>query len=207
MSGSAARRLPTLPAATPAVMAVPLDKCATHSGRCVPAAVKRLLRGFLCGAGGQALLAAVMGAFKRRRPMPQVVTPDTLRFGAFVGLMCASNSAVRCALKHLRGGDFRSNAAVAGAVAGLALFVDKPSRHASVSLYILCRAVYAGVHALMRTGTIPRIPYIATGLFSISQIFIMYAGLFEPNLLDPGYYKFMQNVGNLSHSGLEWTFR
>ena len=46
-------------------------------------------------------------------------------------------------LARLRGVDDKRGAAIAGTLAGLSLLVDSPSRHTSVAVYLLCRAVYS----------------------------------------------------------------
>ncbi|RHY26575.1 hypothetical protein DYB32_007484 [Aphanomyces invadans] len=67
---------------------------------------------------------------------------DTFRFGGFVGALVGSYRATEIVLNYVRGPctpDDATHKAIAGAVCGLSLFLDTPSRRPVISLYIFIR--------------------------------------------------------------------
>ena len=114
----------------------------SHSGPCHVAILKRALRGFVSAYGAQAVLAVVLNAVKGRSLPSGLVSESVLRLAGVVGGVCTLNTVTRCGLRRLRGTDGRSNSAIAGAVAGLALLADRPGRHSGVAVYLLCRGLY-----------------------------------------------------------------
>ena len=71
-----------------------------------------------------------------------------------------------------------------GAIAGLCIVLDSPSRRAAVAVYCFCRAMYMLVKLAMRVGTLPRVRHLAVWLFGTFNAPIMFAFLLEPKLLD-----------------------
>ena len=59
----------------------------------------------------------------------------------------------------------------------------------------------------VRVGKVPQIPYASCALFSLANIVIVQTAMYEHDVMDLGYYKFMLNIGGLSHTGIEKTFR
>ena len=119
--------------------------CPRHRRPCVVEAIKRFLRGFLCAYGGRLVWALLMALLRGKRDKLafQPFGWDTIRFALFLGALAGGNAGLRCLLAHVRGVDDKKGAAAAGAIAGLALLIDSPSRHTSVAVYLLCRAVYS----------------------------------------------------------------
>ena len=57
------------------------------------------------------------------------------------------------------------------------------------------------------SGYIPSWKYTAEALYGLGSGPIMYAFLFEPYLLPSSYYRWIVSIGNVTHSGLNATFR
>ncbi|KAF0687199.1 Aste57867_21055 [Aphanomyces stellatus] len=139
---------------------------------------------------------------------------DTVRFGAFVGLLVGSFHATEVVLKYVRGSDDPLNKAIAGAVSGLSLFLDAPSRRPVISLYIFVRMldIYlrhaSESHAFVRDieAYLP-MQYATEILFGLANAPIIYATAYDPSLLPKSYYNFILTMGNLSHHGTDFTLR
>lgn len=125
----------------------------------------------------------------------------------FLAALIGGSTGMRCLLIWLRGRDDRVNAAIAGAVGGLASLLDAPARRQGVALYLLVRSVYALLHALMRRRFIVRAPHMATTLFAAANAFIMYAFIQEPHLLDRSYYNWMLRTANVTGVVISYTMR
>jgi hypothetical protein len=186
------------------------SKICTHEGGCVENMLWRALK---IGAGGfvaKALLEATVTLVRKKSlqaAIPALFRKDTARFAAFLAAMVGTASGVRCLLIWLRGRDDRLNAAASGALAGLTCLLDSPARRQGIALYLLVRALYALLHALMRRRYISRIPHASTLTFSAANALIIYSFICEPHLLDRGYYNWILKTGNVTGQLISYTMR
>ncbi|KAI9906903.1 hypothetical protein PsorP6_004160 [Peronosclerospora sorghi] len=133
---------------------------------------------------------------------------DTLRFGAFLGSLVGIFRVTELAIRAARGGQKDAvNLAIAGAVSGLAMLLDSPSRRSTISLYIFVRMLDVVCRHMMSTGVFPTWRYSSETLFGISNAAIMYAFVVDPSLLPKGYYQWICRIGAVTHHGLEYTVR
>lgn len=108
---------------------------------------------------------------------------DTIRFGAFFGSLVGVFRLTEVASRIARGKKDERNLAIAGAVSGLTLLVDSKARRNTISLYIFVRMLDVVGRHLTSTGVLPAWKYSSEFLFSASNSAIMYAFIFEPQLL------------------------
>jgi len=122
---------------------------------------------------------------------------------AFIGLFRLVNTS--CAV--FRGVDSPLNSAVGGAVASISLLFDDVERRQGVALYLFVRGWEVYVKQLVRVGVFPYWKYAESFLFGVANMPIMYGFLFEPDLLQRGYYKWILSMGNITDQGLGDTLR
>lgn len=184
----------------------------TTTLECVKTQLTAAAKVFAAAYGGKGAIALLFTLLTGRLSLRQVRNAfgnDTLRFGSFVGLASTLARATRCTLAQLRGTDDKLNALLAGAISGLSIFVDAPTRRKDVALYLFVRSLYSSCQTFMRVGALPDLRgTIATHLlFGVANAFIIYGFIHEPQLLDASYYKWILNVAGLPHEVLQWTIR
>lgn len=111
------------------------------------------MRAFVATYAVKGTLEAVVTLLRKRRWKPvlrALFSRDSLQFATFVGGMVLLTSLGRAAMIKLRRKDDRWTSAAAGALGALAILLDTPARRQSLALYILVRAIYAGLHTIMR---------------------------------------------------------
>jgi hypothetical protein len=167
-------------------------------------------RGFVlayAGKLGMGLLFALLGRKKKLADvLREVAGKDTVRFAAFFGLWNGLLRGANSALARVRPDD-QYNALAAGAVAGLALLVDDVDRRRLVALYVFVRAMSVAVKGLSRERVLPYWEHAESALFGLVNGPIMYSFLLEPDIMDQGYYKWILNMGSVTHDGLGVTLR
>ncbi|ETW01921.1 hypothetical protein, variant 5 [Aphanomyces invadans] len=145
---------------------------------------------------------------------------DTFRFGGFVGALVGSYRATEIVLNYVRGPctpDDATHKAIAGAVCGLSLFLDTPSRRPVISLYIFIRMldIYLRHASWQERIGIDKVlddhPFLTTYstemLFALANGPIIYAAAYTPSYLPKSYYNFIIHAGNLSHHGTDYVLR
>mmetsp|Transcript_3964 Transcript_3964/g.4451 ORF Transcript_3964/g.4451 Transcript_3964/m.4451 type:complete len:452 (+) Transcript_3964:135-1490(+) len=177
-------------------------------------AIKELLRGLLRGYGLGFMLKGglnfVFALLQRKSfsvALQRWYCMDTRRFsrfvGTFIGLFRFSN--VIAAFNS--GEDKPLNSAYAGAIASLAIIFDDKSRREGIALYLFVRSIDVLVKKLARLGTLPYWKHFEAFMFGVSNIPIMYGFLYDPSIVQPGYYKWILGMGNVTHDGLQEALR
>jgi len=160
---------------------------------------------------GKFALGVVFGMLGKKKNIGEVVknalSADTLRFAAFFGLYSGTLRAVNAQMCNSRKKVDQWNAIVAGFVASLVLLIDDKERRQIVSIYVFVRAMSVLVKGLSREKVLPYYEHAEAAIFGIVNAPIMYGFLLEPDLIDPGYYKWILGMGNLTHESLQITLR
>lgn len=172
--------------------------------------VRGLLRGSVMGFLLKGVLNGLVGLMKRKsahKVLQMVFSVDTKSFTKFLGGFCAVFRAVNAWLSQRDGVESPRNAAIAGAIASTTVLFDVKSRRKDISLYLFVRAMDVFCKQKVRTKQIPNIKFLEEFLFGLCNIPIMYGFLFEPELLEPGYYKWICGMGNISDDTLTKVFR
>ncbi|KAG9415463.1 hypothetical protein AC1031_008906 [Aphanomyces cochlioides] len=186
-------------------------------------AFKAGLRAFVLAYGAKAFTALLLASRKwgmnthsLADALRLLAQADTLRFGGCVGVMVGSFHATEIILNYVRGNDpdSRLHKAIAGAVCGLSLFVDTPSRRPIISLYIFVRMLDIYVRHASESSEFLRaieaklpMQYATEICFALANGPIIYATAYNPTLLSKGYYNFILNAGRLTHHGVDYTLR
>jgi hypothetical protein len=82
----------------------------------------------------------------------QLLSLDTVRFGAFLGVLKFLYKSVLCSMRHVRQKDDGLNHFTAGVISGLALKIETKGRKESWSLYFLSRGVDTALRILEEKG-------------------------------------------------------
>ena len=174
--------------------------------------IQAAIKGFGMAFVGKTLVSIVFALLGKRKNfieiLKQAVGLDTLRFSTFFALYCGLlRGLVNQFCIYRRGVNDRWNAIFAGALAGLALLIDDVERRRIIAVYIFVRAMSVLVKGLSREKILPYNPHAETILFGIVNMPIMHGFLLEPDILDQGYYRWILNMGNVTHEGLDLTLR
>ncbi|GLD91684.1 hypothetical protein PINS_up000217 [Pythium insidiosum] len=181
----------------------------------VIAALSAAARTFVLAYGAKAFTAVLLASRKWSSieygyadAVRLLLRQDTIRFGAFFGSLVGLFRLTELTTRRLRGGDQdRTNLAVAGGVAGLALLLDSPSRRSTIALYIFVRMLDVLGRQLTAERVLPTWKYSSEGLFALSNAAIMYGFIVDPTLLPKGYYHWILQMGAVTHNGIEHTIR
>ena len=137
----------------------------------------------------------------------QFVSLDARQFARFLGGFSGIFRGVNALLASVNGKDSSDNAMVAGGVASLAILFDEKSRRQNIALYLFVRAIDVYVKKLVRLGVLPYWSHFESFLFGVCNMPIMYGFLFDPSILQKGYYKWILSMGNVTDKGLDATLR
>mmetsp|Transcript_8088 Transcript_8088/g.9744 ORF Transcript_8088/g.9744 Transcript_8088/m.9744 type:complete len:431 (+) Transcript_8088:231-1523(+) len=172
--------------------------------------LKGVLRGGCIGFALKASLNLVFALVKRKGAsgiVKEIFCEDVYSFvrflSAYLGLFRFTNAY----LAQKSGKDTDRNAATAGFVASLAILLDQTERRKGIALFCLVRALDVKVKSMVRLGQLPYISFFESFMFGITNIPIAYGFLYEPEILDKGYYKWILNMGNVPEEGIQKTFR
>ncbi|CAI5733430.1 unnamed protein product [Peronospora destructor] len=179
------------------------------------AACRAAVRAFVLAYGSKAFTAVLLASRKWSSleygyadAARLLLRGDTLRFGAFSASLVGIFRLTELTTRAARGGQRdAANLAIAGAVAGLALLLDSPSRRSTISLYIFVRMLDVVCRHLVCIGVLPTWQYSSEMLFAMSNAAIMYTFVVDPSLLPKGYYQWICQIGAVNHHGLEYTIR
>lgn len=178
------------------------------------AALRATVRAFVLAYGAKAFTALLLALRKWRdfksgskSALLQLVDPDTVRFGAFMGSLVGTFRFGEIAARLVRGKKDETNLAIAGGLSGLTLLVDSQARRTTISLYIFVRMLDVVGRNLTASGVLPAFKYSTELLFALSNSAILYAYYINPSALTKGYYKWIEGVGALKDAGLEHTIR
>ncbi|OQS04199.1 hypothetical protein THRCLA_03554 [Thraustotheca clavata] len=185
-------------------------------------ALKAALRAFLYAYGAKAATALLLASRKwgmnttsYADALRLLSKADSIRFGLFVGTMVGSYRAAEILANHVRGihPEDRVNKAFAGAVCGLSLFIDAPSRRPMISLYIFIRMLDVvlrhseELRSFFQDKCRVPVQYSTEILFGLSNAPILYGALFRPDLLPKSYYLWILQLGNMTHGGVDYCIR
>jgi len=177
----------------------------------VQEALQGMMRGAVLGGSAKGALALVMALLGRRLSLAgsvrQALGKDTRRFALFLGTFSAVFRGLNAAFTSWSGRDAPENAAAAGALAGLTLLMDEPSRRQSLALFLFTRSLDLVVKRLVRLGMLPYWKYFENFMFGVSNMPIMFGFLLMPEILQPSYYKWILNMGAMNHEGLDRCLR
>ncbi|ETO24415.1 hypothetical protein RFI_12743, partial [Reticulomyxa filosa] len=114
---------------------------------------------------------------------------DAIRFALFIGLMSFTYKSILCSLRRYRNKD--------------------PVYHKTFAGFLCAAFIFVGdvLRLLIERKDIPNIPHGNVISFTLSQLFIMYGALLRPETVDPKYYKWIKNVGDLHEESLQKVFR
>ena len=87
------------------------------------------------------------------------------------------------------------------------MLIDEVERRRMISIFITVRAAHIMGKALSREKYLPYWEHAESALFGLVNGPIMYAFLFETDIMDPGYYRWILNMGAITHEGLDITLR
>ncbi|BGP13331.1 hypothetical protein JCM10213v2_001250 [Rhodosporidiobolus nylandii] len=158
------------------------------------------IRSFILGSTLRALvnLAIALLRLKKKKGLPPAViiralfVLDTFRFGGMLGIF---SFLYKWTLHTLRlynfgpqgpGRDERWHAALAGAVSGLAVWAEKPSRRTTIGQQLFVRGLQGHYMTLKSAGKI-NLKNVSVLVFGFSCAQIMYSWLMVPEALPPSY--------------------
>ncbi|CAH0516182.1 unnamed protein product [Peronospora belbahrii] len=179
------------------------------------AACQAAVRAFVLAYGSKAFTAVLLASRKWSSleygyadAARLLLRKDTIRFGIFSGSLVGIFRVTELVTRAARGGKRDAvNLAISGAVAGLTLLLDSPSRRSTIALYIFVRMLDVVFRYLVSIGVLPTWRYSSEVLFAMSNAAIMYAFVVDPSLLPRGYYQWICRIGAVNHHGLEYTVR
>eukprot|EP00744_Colponema_vietnamica_P007192 GILI01010379.1.p1 GENE.GILI01010379.1~~GILI01010379.1.p1 ORF type:complete len:231 (-),score=39.41 GILI01010379.1:100-792(-) len=174
------------------------DLC-KHPKGCLMNVVRGWIRGFIMGYGIKATISLLIAlllkkGWKKPKLILSSLGSDPCQFGLFLGSFAAVFKGVNCLLRHLRKKEDGLNSAIAGGIAGLSILLDSKDRRQTIALYLLTRAGESIVYSLQEKGYLPQVPYGDVLVFCCLCSVIVYGFVFEPEILDPGYRRFLINL-------------
>ncbi|GAA5951381.1 hypothetical protein JCM21900_004390 [Sporobolomyces salmonicolor] len=169
------------------------------------------LRSLLLGSSLRAfvnLVIVLLRMTRKRGLAPKLVLhalfgQDTIRFGAMLGLF---SFLYKWTLHTLRlynfgpkgaGNEEVWHAAIAGAVSGLSVWAEKPSRRVTIGQQMFVRGLQGHYNILKGRGII-RVKNVSVLVFGFSCAQIMYSWLMAPEALPSGYRRWITNASRVS---------
>ncbi|KAL8279225.1 hypothetical protein RQP46_008262 [Phenoliferia psychrophenolica] len=128
---------------------------------------------------------------------------DTIRFGGMLGIFTFLYKFVLHALRFANPGpkglghEEVWHSAIAGAVSGLAVWAEKPSRRVTIGQQLLVRGMQSNYNVAYARGWV-RIPHGDILLFGAACGQIMYSWLMAPEALPPGYRRFITGASRVA---------
>ncbi|GAA5941017.1 hypothetical protein JCM1841_006610 [Sporobolomyces salmonicolor] len=169
------------------------------------------IRSLLLGSSLRAfvnLVIVLLRMTRKRGLAPKLVLhalfgQDTIRFGAMLGLF---SFLYKWTLHTLRlynfgpkgaGNEEVWHAAIAGAVSGLSVWAEKPSRRVTIGQQMFVRGLQGHYNILKGRGII-RVKNVSVLVFGFSCAQIMYSWLMAPEALPSGYRRWITNASRVS---------
>ena len=128
---------------------------------------------------------------------------DSVLFAQFLGLMSLTYKGVLCSLRRYFKTDDIKYKSIAGFIAGFWIIVDNPRRQQSYAMNGIVRAISDGVHLGIFYKKIPIIHGFNMMMFSISQLILLNASFWRPELIHPILYKFMLKISNMNEQKIK----
>jgi len=168
-------------------------------------------RGILLGGSMRASFSLVFALMKGKvglvQALENAVGKDTRKFAAFLGAFTGLFRLSNAVLTAWTGNDTPSNSFFAGGIAGLTLLIDERERRKMIALYLFSRSLDVLVRRSTRDGYLPYWKDFEAFMFGVSNIPIMYGFLFEPDILQKGYYEWILHMGAVTDQGLSLALR
>ncbi|GAA5862498.1 hypothetical protein JCM8547_002084 [Rhodosporidiobolus lusitaniae] len=169
------------------------------------------LRSLILGCSLRACVNVVIVLLRLTRkpglPFPLILRAlfgtDTLRFGGMLGLF---SFLYKWTLHTLRlynfglsgpGREETWHAAVAGAVSGLAVWAEKPSRRVTIGQQLFVRGLQSHYNTLKSAGKV-NVKNVSVIVFGLSCAQIMYSWLMAPEALPSGYRRWITNASRVA---------
>ena len=103
-------------------------------------------------------------------------------------------------------GFHRTDKVIAGFLSGAALLLDAPERRKTLALYAFVRGFDVVLHAMQNKGALPSWKYQSHFLFSLVNVPIMYGFLYEKDILEPWYYRWIHWMGQTSDKSFRYLW-
>eukprot|EP01084_Bolivina_argentea_P259777 438471_1 len=129
---------------------------------------------------------------------------DSLLFSQILALMSFIYKIILCALRTYMKKDSIWYKTIAGFLCGLCILLDNTKRRNTVALYCIVRALSDFVRLCIHYKKIPQIKHFDVAIFTVTNIIIT-NGIFRyPKCMDPRYYKWFKNIGNIPEKQIQF---
>ncbi|KAG9070245.1 hypothetical protein KI688_009580 [Linnemannia hyalina] len=182
--------------------------CKTYEG-VLKHAIFGAIRSFGVSYGAKALVNLCLGMLKVMKGKGSFLTNakdaftgvDALRFGSFFGMFSFLWKLVNNGLTLYRGTDDRINGAIAGAIAGLALFIEAPERRVTFAQQMFIRSMQGVYNAGKYRGQFS-FRHGDAFLFAIGSAQVMYAYTMHPDTIPKEFFQFMVKTARVPAEAL-----
>ncbi|XP_066920429.1 transmembrane protein 135-like [Clytia hemisphaerica] len=124
-----------------------------------------------------------IGAFKRA-----LISMDSLRLGGFCGSLVFLYNTIEKLLDRINKGKEGMNSAIAGAVAGCSMVLQRSSY---ISLYVLSKTLELFYMNGIQKGQFPYIKHFDTILYTLCTGLMFHGAILQPTYLKPTYWNFL----------------
>ncbi|KAG0066095.1 hypothetical protein BGZ89_007624 [Linnemannia elongata] len=185
----------------------------THSCKTYEGVLKHAILGAIRSGGlsygAKALVNLCLGMLKVMKGKGSFLTvakdaftgADALRFGSFFGMFSFLWKLVNNGLTLYRGTDDRINGAIAGAIAGLALFIEAPERRVTFAQQMFIRSMQGVYNAGKYRGQFS-FRHGDALLFAIGSAQVMYAYTMHPDTIPKEFFQFMVKTARVPAEAL-----
>ncbi|KAF9152157.1 hypothetical protein BG015_005710 [Linnemannia schmuckeri] len=185
----------------------------THSCKTYEGVLKHAILGAIRSGGvsygAKALVNLCLGMLKLMKGKGSFFTiakdaftgADALRFGSFFGMFSFLWKLVNNGLTLYRGTDDRINGAIAGAIAGLALFIEAPERRVTFAQQMFIRSMQGVYNAGKYRGQFS-FRHGDALLFAIGSAQVMYAYTMHPDTIPKEFFQFMVKTARVPAEAL-----
>ncbi|KAF9100124.1 hypothetical protein BGX23_006088 [Mortierella sp. AD031] len=129
---------------------------------------------------------------------------DALRFGSFFGMFSFLWKLVNNGLRLYRGTDDRINGAIAGAIAGLSLFIETPERRVTFAQQMFIRSMQGVYNAGKYRGQFS-FRHGDALLFAIGSAQVLYAYTMHPDTIPKEFFDFMVKTARVPAEALAFN--
>lgn len=173
--------------------------CPHEESTCLYYVIRPIPTRFLTGCLIQTLLKLASKPIELlRNPLATISgvarSRNTIRFGLFLTTLVSSGRMTSCLLRRWSDSNEQNwHALVSGFVAGCSmLWAPK----ASLSLYIMWKAVEQYFLMAASKGLVPYFNFTVSTVYSLSAATLLYTFALEPGLMRPSYMKFLDNLSD-----------
>ncbi|KAJ3078575.1 hypothetical protein HK102_004388, partial [Quaeritorhiza haematococci] len=127
---------------------------------------------------------------------------DAFRLAGFFGSFAFLWKLTNDLLRFYRRKDDKWNGFASGAVAGVALLCERPSRRVSIAQQLLVRGLQSSYNAVKARGLF-HFPLGDSLIFALASAQVMYAYALRPNSIPRSFYKFILKTGPINEETLK----